>query len=77
MIDYDKVIISREKLESQLRENISVLQVKFRIKIKQELKLLKDTDNVFKSVGNILLLQKKDEPVETVNKRLDYIKSEM
>ncbi|CAG8653016.1 16144_t:CDS:2 [Funneliformis caledonium] len=61
-------IEARQRLDSQLQEN-EVVQ--------KEFKLLKDDANIFKLIGPVLVKQDKSEATTNVNKRLDYIRSEM
>ena len=68
LLDYSKTLSNREQLESQFRENELVLK---------ELKLLKDDSKVFKLIGPALMSQEKVEALTNVEKRIDFIKSEM
>lgn len=66
--DYNKTLTQRQQLDGQLNENIMV---------KKELDLLKTDNQVFKLVGPVLVKQDLDEAKQNVNKRMDYIKSEL
>ncbi|CAG8548173.1 16103_t:CDS:2 [Funneliformis mosseae] len=61
-------IEARQRLDSQFQEN-EVVQ--------KEFKLLKDDANIFKLIGPVLVKQDKSEATTNVNKRLDYIRSEI
>ena len=67
-LDYTKTVANREQLESQFRENELVLQ---------EMKLLSDDARVFKLIGPTMMLQDRSEAKSNVEKRLEFIKSEM
>ena len=58
----------RQQYELQLSENEAV---------SNELNILDNDTNVFKSVGPVLIKQDLGEARENVNKRLEYIRSEM
>nr|CAG8600862.1 4351_t:CDS:2 [Entrophospora candida] len=66
--DLSNVIEGRQRLDSQLRENEIV---------QKEFQLLKEDSNIFKLIGPVLVKQDKAEAVQNVNKRLEYIRSEM
>ncbi|CAJ0764642.1 15486_t:CDS:2 [Entrophospora sp. SA101] len=63
--DLSNVIEGRQRLDSQLREN------------EIEFQLLKEDSNIFKLIGPVLVKQDKAEAVQNVNKRLEYIRSEI
>ncbi|CAI2182039.1 6445_t:CDS:2 [Funneliformis geosporum] len=56
-------IEARQRLDSQLQEN--------------EFKLLKEDANIYKLIGPVLIKQDKIEATSNVDKRLDYIRSEI
>ncbi|KAI5855308.1 Prefoldin [Tricharina praecox] len=66
--DLSTVVEARQKLESQLQENQSV---------QKEFSGLEDDANIYKLVGPVLLKQDKAEAVMNVDKRLEYIQSEI
>ncbi|CAB4395892.1 prefoldin subunit 6 [Rhizophagus irregularis] len=66
--DLSNAIESRQRLDSQLQEN-EVVQ--------KEFKLLKDDANIYKLIGPVLVKQDKVEATTNVDKRLEYIKSEI
>ncbi|CAH1768164.1 14177_t:CDS:2, partial [Entrophospora sp. SA101] len=66
--DLSNVIEGRQRLDSQLRENEIV---------QKEFQLLKEDSNIFKLIGPVLVKQDKAEAVQNVNKRLEYIRSEI
>ncbi|EZA56724.1 hypothetical protein DMN91_000791 [Ooceraea biroi] len=66
--DYNKMLTQRQQLDGQLNENIVV---------KKELDLLKADNEVFKLVGPVLVKQDLCEAKQNVDKRMDYIKSEL
>ena len=67
-LDLNKHINQRQTLESQLTENQFV---------KEEFELLKADDSVHKLIGPVLIKQDLTEAKQTVDKRIEYIKSEM
>ncbi|KAH9361213.1 hypothetical protein HPB48_001571 [Haemaphysalis longicornis] len=66
--DFQKTYSLRQKLDSQLNENSVV---------KEELDLLESGAAVFKLIGPVLIKQGLDEAKQNVNKRIDYITSEL
>jgi len=58
----------RQQLDGQLNENIMV---------KKELDILKEENDVFKLIGPVLVKQELCEAKQNVDKRMDYIKSEL
>lgn len=62
------LIQSRTKLETQFQENKIV---------KEEFESLSSDSNVYKLMGPVLLKQDKEEAEENVNKRLEFITSEI
>ncbi|KOS17325.1 Prefoldin subunit 6 [Escovopsis weberi] len=66
--DLQQEIASRQKLEGQKQENLSV---------QQEFEKLDDEDTIYKVVGPVLLKQEKFEAKTTVKGRLDFIGGEM
>nr|CAG4645983.1 EOG090X0MQF [Lynceus sp. MCZ IZ 141354] len=66
--DYQKLVASRQQLDSQLSENQAV---------KAELDLLEDSGNVFKLIGPVLVKQELQEARHNVEKRIEYISGEL
>ncbi|KAG0323376.1 hypothetical protein BGZ99_002793 [Dissophora globulifera] len=66
--DYTKAVESRQRLDSQLQENTLV---------QAEFKLLKDDANIYKLIGPVLTKQDKTEAVTNVDKRIDFINTEI
>ncbi|XP_012534381.1 prefoldin subunit 6 isoform X2 [Monomorium pharaonis] len=66
--EYNKTLSQRQQLDGQLNENIMV---------KKELDLLKEENDVFKLIGPVLVKQDLCEAKQNVDKRMDYIKSEL
>jgi len=66
--DRTRYLSNRQQLESQLTENNMV---------KEELVLLEPEANVFKLIGPVLVKQDMQEAKENVQKRLDYITTEI
>ncbi|XP_011694515.1 PREDICTED: prefoldin subunit 6-like [Wasmannia auropunctata] len=66
--EYNKALSQRQQLDGQLNENIMV---------KKELDILKEENDVFKLIGPILVKQELCEAKQNVDKRMDYIKSEL
>ncbi|RKO97353.1 hypothetical protein CXG81DRAFT_11815 [Caulochytrium protostelioides] len=68
--DYNKLIVSRSQLESQLSENRMVAD---------EFKRMKpDSDaSIFKLVGPVLVKQETVEATSNVNKRIEFITNEI
>ncbi|XP_072767879.1 prefoldin subunit 6 [Anoplolepis gracilipes] len=66
--EYNKVLNQRRQLDGQLNENIMV---------KEELGLLKEENDVFKLIGPVLVKQDLYDAKQNVDKRIDYIKSEL
>lgn len=62
------LIQSRTKLETQYQENKIV---------KEEFETLSSDSNVYKLMGPVLLKQDKEEAEDNVNKRLEFITSEI
>jgi prefoldin beta subunit len=63
-----ELVQSRTKLETQFQENKIV---------KEEFETLNDDSNVYKLMGPVLLKQDKLEAEDNVNKRLEFITSEI
>lgn len=63
-----ELITSRTKLETQFQENKIV---------KEEFETLDSESNVYKLIGPVLLKQDKDEAEDNVNKRIEFITSEI
>ncbi|KYM96116.1 PREDICTED: prefoldin subunit 6 [Cyphomyrmex costatus] len=66
--EYNKALSQRQQLDGQLNENIMV---------KKELDVLKEENDVFKLIGPVLVKQELCEAKQNVDKRMDYIKSEL
>ncbi|XP_031622309.1 probable prefoldin subunit 6 [Contarinia nasturtii] len=66
--DFSKLVQQRELLDGQLNENKSVLE---------ELKILKDDNQVYKLYGPVLVKQDLEDSRQNVSKRMDYIKKEL
>nr|CAG4645306.1 EOG090X0MQF [Leptodora kindtii] len=66
--EYQKVISTRQQLDSQLTENNGV---------KEELALLETDSNIYKLIGPVLVKQDLDEARQNVKKRIDYITGEL
>jgi len=66
--EYNKALSQRQQLDGQLNENIMV---------KKELDILKEENDVFKLIGPVLVKQDLCEAKQNVDKRMDYIKSEL
>ena len=66
--DFENAVESRNKLESQLKENQLVLT---------ELSLLKPDAKVYKLIGPVLVLNDHQEAQHNVTKRIEYITDEM
>ncbi|CAG8442760.1 6542_t:CDS:2 [Ambispora leptoticha] len=66
--DLSNAIEARQRLDSQLQENEIV---------QKEFNLLKDDANIYKLIGPVLVKQEKTEAVSNVEKRLEYIRSEI
>ncbi|KAK9236324.1 Prefoldin [Lipomyces kononenkoae] len=66
--DLSTYIEARQKLESQLQENKIV---------QKEFSILDDGSKIYKLIGPVLLPQDKDEAVMNVDKRLEFIESEI
>ncbi|KAJ1953755.1 Prefoldin subunit 6 [Linderina pennispora] len=66
--EYQTLVINRQQLDSQLQENELV---------DKEFKLMKDDARVYKLTGPVLLLQDKTEAATNVEKRLEFIRSEI
>uniref|UniRef100_A0A336M9H9 Probable prefoldin subunit 6 n=1 Tax=Culicoides sonorensis TaxID=179676 RepID=A0A336M9H9_CULSO len=66
--EYEKLIQQRQLLDGQLNENKNVLD---------ELNLLKESNQVFKLFGPILIKQTLEESKQNVTKRVDYINKEL
>lgn len=62
------LVQKRTKLETQYQENKIV---------KEEFETLKSDSNVYKLMGPVLLKQDKDEAEDNVNKRLEFITTEI
>ncbi|XP_011174259.2 prefoldin subunit 6 isoform X3 [Solenopsis invicta] len=65
---YNKTLSQRQQLDGQLNENMMV---------KKELDILKEENDVFKLIGPVLVKQDLCEAKQNVDKRMDYIKSEL
>jgi prefoldin beta subunit len=66
--DYQKCVMARQQLDSQLNENKIVLE---------ELKRLEAEASVFKLIGPVLVKQDQEEAKQNVQKRIDYISAEL
>ncbi|XP_053598587.1 prefoldin subunit 6 [Microplitis mediator] len=66
--DYHKALINRQQLDGQLNETTAV---------KDELYLLKSSNEVFKLIGPVLIKQDLDEAKQNVNKRIEFITNEL
>ncbi|KAJ2746014.1 Prefoldin subunit 6 [Coemansia sp. BCRC 34301] len=66
--EYAQLVATRQKLDSQLQENTLV---------SSEFKLLSDDARVYKMIGPVLVRQDKAEAAANVDKRLEYIGSEL
>lgn len=62
------MLSQRQQLDGQLNENIMV---------KKELDLLKEDNDVFKLIGPVLVKQDLYEAKQNVDKRMDYITTEL
>lgn len=67
-LDYHKALINRQQLDGQLNETTTV---------KDELYLLKSSNEVFKLIGPVLIKQDLDEAKQNVNKRIEFITNEL
>lgn len=63
-----KTLLARQTLDSQLNENKLV---------KEELDRLEESAKVFKLIGPALIRQETTDAKQNVNKRIDYISSEL
>ncbi|KAL7747273.1 Prefoldin subunit 6 [Sorochytrium milnesiophthora] len=66
--EYSKLVSSRQKLDSQLKENEIV---------NQEFALLDDDAAVYKLIGPVLVKQEQAEAKTNVKKRLEFIRAEI
>lgn len=66
--DYHKTLSKRQHLDSQLNESTVV---------KEELDFLKSENEVYKLIGPVLVKQDIVEAKENINKRLEFITSEI
>ncbi|KAG0131578.1 Prefoldin [Tuber indicum] len=66
--DMSSIVEARQKLDSQLQENRSV---------QKEFASLADDAKIYKLVGPVLVKQDKSEAVMNVDKRLEFINSEI
>ncbi|CAZ82706.1 unnamed protein product [Tuber melanosporum] len=66
--DMSSIVEARQKLDSQLQENRSV---------QKEFANLADDAKIYKLVGPVLVKQDKSEAVMNVDKRLEFINSEI
>ncbi|KAG8036645.1 hypothetical protein G9C98_003967 [Cotesia typhae] len=66
--DYHKALINRQQLDGQLNETTTV---------KDELYLLKSSNEVFKLIGPVLIKQDLNEAKQNVNKRIEFITNEL
>lgn len=66
--DLQTTVAARQRLEAQQQENLGV---------QKEFKNLKDSANIYKMVGPVLLKQERIEASSAVDGRLEYIGSEM
>lgn len=66
--DLQTTVDARQRLEAQQQENLGV---------QKEFKTLKDSANIYKLVGPVLLKQDRTEAVSAVDGRLEYIGGEM
>lgn len=67
-LECHKALAKKRQLDSQLSENKAV---------KEELDLLKPNNEVFKLIGPVLVKQDQDEAKQNVEKRMEYISSEL
>ncbi|CAB3407432.1 unnamed protein product [Caenorhabditis bovis] len=67
-LDREKYMQNRQELEMKLSESTNV---------KQELDLMDDDAKIFKLIGAVLVRQDLDEAKSTVDKRLQFIESEI
>jgi prefoldin beta subunit len=65
-VEMQSLNANRQKFVSQYEENTMA---------KEELELLADDASIFKQIGPALVKQEKAEALDTVNKRLDFIRS--
>ncbi|KHN75388.1 putative prefoldin subunit 6 [Toxocara canis] len=88
--DRERNAVNRQQLEGQLTENNSVKEASFhsilfrnvqnmsvRDEAKIELDLLDDDATVYKLIGPVLVKQDLTEARQNVDKRIDYIKTEI
>ncbi|XP_029638092.1 prefoldin subunit 6 [Octopus sinensis] len=66
--DIQKYIMGKQKLDAQLNENTLV---------KEELDILEKESCVYKLIGPVLVKQDLEEAKQNVQKRIDYISSEL
>jgi len=66
--DMNSIVEARQKLDSQLQENKSV---------QKEFASLADDTKIYKLIGPVLVKQDKSEAVMNVDKRLEFINSEI
>ncbi|PUU83557.1 Prefoldin [Tuber borchii] len=66
--DMSSIVEARQKLDSQLQENKSV---------QKEFASLADDTKIYKLIGPVLVKQDKSEAVMNVDKRLEFINSEI
>ncbi|CAI9716484.1 prefoldin subunit 6-like [Octopus vulgaris] len=66
--DIQKYIMGKQKLDAQLNENTLV---------KEELDMLEKESCVYKLIGPVLVKQDLEEAKQNVQKRIDYISSEL
>ncbi|KAI8900841.1 Prefoldin [Globomyces pollinis-pini] len=66
--DYDNAVSNRTQLESQLKENEQV---------NHEFTLLNDDSIVYKMIGPCLVKQDRTEAVSNVQKRIEFIQTEI
>merc|ERR1711894_366991 len=66
--DYNKYVTARQQLDAQLNENRLV---------KDEMTLLEDGCSIYKMVGPVLVKQDVEDSRQNVDKRIQYIESEL
>ena len=67
-IDYTNVVTARQKLDAQLTETEAV---------QKEFSTLKQSNTIYKLIGPVLVKQDQAEAKANVDKRLEFIRSEM
>ncbi|KAK3690227.1 Prefoldin [Podospora appendiculata] len=66
--ELQEAIMSRQKLEAQMQENLGV---------QKEFEQLKDDETIYKLIGPVLLKQDRSDAESTVNGRLEFIRKEI